>query len=1661
MTYSEYYEQWKKQKNGNNAQEVSTTQNSSNVNIKKNTATPQTTYSDYYKQWKERWTKSRAQEEEKARKLAPVKNVVNRFLNAGESASEGIKQGTLNRITDVTNRGKYIGKNLEVGTLQGTAGIPQAILTESANEMRKGQEKDANGILNQIGKAIVNNRANNVIDDTIRITKSDLDTIKNKDKNLWKKLVGITTNHVSESAKMVTPGYSTFSALNQATGKIAPQASDIALDINQKISAPIKYLQQQLAEEGQNYDGVTRTLGEGANVIGNMAPSIATSAITKNPEMALGVMGLSAKGQSTKEALDKGANLDEAVKIGDTKGLVEVGTELATGGAKIFGGGTTAEQALRKQIKDKVGSKVLQAVANTGLDIAGEGLEETVSDIVDTAIDKGTTDPNASYSLKDWGKTQGITALTTLALNGLGIGGNAITQRINNIATAPIQQTQNQPTAPVNTLNQQQNQTVQNRNMEQIKIDSENFSRQIDDVKNGTFPQKDMLTLGKTPQALIDIGLPDLPITMTQRHLDTIMNESGKYKNANYHGLGEEIVKQLPEAINNPLDIVKSNTKDDSVVLTTYLADKQGRPVIASIKIDGTGRVNDIMIDTNVMTSAYGRNNYDKFMQDNIKNGNLLYDIDRGVIKKVTGARLQLPRTSNFSTNDGSFVNNSIPQNTDNVNNTTINNNYAQNIQNDTQIQENKTLNPTEISNMKLEDVNTTPVLPKKYYNRGNKESSFYSNITQDSKFLNEELRKEMSNEESIRYYNGITNAETLEKAYNSLSRDGKNATLNWFNKDSKNANAEDIAKGWILLKQYQDAGNYQSAVEVAKKMRDTLSTAGQTVQAANILSRLTPEGMFYYAQSELSEAYNKAVEGKSKKWIDENADKFNLTPQETQTIMDTMKEVSTMEDGREKKIKLAEIQKLVSDKIPPTAGQSIKAWMRISMLLNPKTLNRNFLGNAVVLPVNVGSDFISSGVDKMIAKKTGVRTTGNINVKNYAKGFGKGLFESYDDFRRGINTREIQGNKFEIGEGKSFNDKGIGEALNRLDNVLNFALDAGDRPFYEATFTNSINNQLVLNNTTEVTQDMIDIATNEALQRTWQDDNAYTKTVLDIRKNLNKLNVKGYGLGDVLIPFAKTPANLTKAIVDYSPVGLTKALTLDAKKFTNSLNNGQYSPQLQHKFVQSLGKGMAGSLLYVLGYGLAKSGIASGESDDDKDVKNFMKNSLGISSYSIKIGDKSFTYDWAQPVAVPLAIMTNYVKYSKDNPDAKAIDKAIKSMNIGTEQLLEQSFMESLNTVFNGNGTFLENLSKAVMDLPARAIPTFSKQIADMVDGTQRTSFEYGAPVKSAINSAKSKIPFVSKTLPIARDTFGNEIQKYGGENNLWNVMLNPANVNKGKLSKAGKEIYELYKETGEKNVFPVTAPYYINSKGEKVNMTAEQRSEYQKVTGKYTEKVIKGLLADSDYKKLSNEKKAKLISEIISDSNAKAKYDVLKIDTDDYAKLRKTLQNIDTTTYYDYKFKTKDMKKDIEKTETLINSNYNNKEKSYIYENYIKSKDKEDTISTYDIMKKAGLNINEWLKYEQQEFENDKKDDGTLKGKSVKNSGKEKMINYINSTNMTYEQKLLLTGTGYTLSNSERRTLINYVNNMDTDYSTKIKIFSKIKGITVYKNGQLKLSK
>ena len=983
-----------------------------------------------------------------------------------------------------------------------------------------------------------------------------------------------------------------------------------------------------------------------------------------------------------------------------------------------------------------------------------------------------------------------------------------------------------------------------------------------------------------------------------------------------------------------------------------------------------------------------------------------------------------------------------------------------------------KILNPTEISNLKLEDANTTPELKDKKYKKGTKESNFAENIENDVGFLTEEQKKEILKDDNVKYYAPVTNADTLAKAFNNLNENGQNATYEWYAKPTDNATAEDVATGWILLKQYADKGDTQGMVNVAKKMRDMGTKAGQTVQAFNILSRLTPEGMVAYTQGELQDAYNEMVKGKTKKWIEQHKGDFDLSQEEVAFIMDTMQNLPVENpdtNNYERKVALGQIQKIFTDKIPSEGGK-IKAWMRISMLFNPKTQVRNVAGNVGIVPVNAFSDFLGSKVDAIVAKKTGVRTLGNPNVKSYLKGAGQGLYQSYNDFKLGINTRGIEGSKFEFGEGNSFNNKGLGKALNRTENILNFVMDAGDRAFSQGSFVNSLNNQMVLNGVDTPTQEMIDIATQEALSRTWNDDNEYTRFVLGIRNGLNKVGTKSYGLGDVLIPFAKTPANLTKAIVDYSPVGLVNAIK-EGNNLKNAIETGQFTAMQQHKFVDDLGKALAGTMLYVIGYALAKAGIATGEADDDKDVKNFMKNSLGINSYSIKIGDKSFTYDWAQPVATPIAIMTNLNKVNKENPDASTLEKALNAVNIGTNQIMEQSFMESLNEVLNGNGEITERIQKALLDLPARAVPTFSKQIADLVDSTQRTSFEYGKPLQSSINAVKAKIPFASKTLTPVVDTLGNEVKRYGGENNLFNVFLNPSNMNKGQLSQAGKEIYNVYMQTGDTKVFPVTAPYYINYKGDKITMTSKQKADYQRIAGKYTEEVIKKLLSNDSYNSLTNEEKAEVLTNVVNDSNSKAKKDVLNIENKN--------SNIDLiekigSNYYTFKVDLKnalDKKRqetgketatlnDSESISVLQQGNYSKKEKDLIYKNIINDKD-----DVYDNLKLLDNNslacVDAYFDYKTSDFSNDREDDGTAKGKAITGTGRNKLKNFLNSfsnSELTPMQKLYLVGVNNSsLNANERAKLKKYIYSLNITEEQRKKIESKLKFTTEMSDGTI----
>lgn len=153
------------------------------------------------------------------------------------------------------------------------------------------------------------------------------------------------------------------------------------------------------------------------------------------------------------------------------------------------------------------------------------------------------------------------------------------------------------------------------------------LSKDIDAVLAGTYKDSHVTLLDNTPQILQDIGLVDKPMLITAKHLYTCANESGKYigKDINYHGLGVDFIKQVPQLLESPKLVFRNKGRVNEVVAVVDAKDKQGRQVIVPIKINGKGIQNNQEIEANIVKSIYGRNNFEKYIKENATVKTILY----------------------------------------------------------------------------------------------------------------------------------------------------------------------------------------------------------------------------------------------------------------------------------------------------------------------------------------------------------------------------------------------------------------------------------------------------------------------------------------------------------------------------------------------------------------------------------------------------------------------------------------------------------------------------------------------------------------------------------------------------------------------------------------------------------------------------------------------------------------------------------------------------------------------------------------------------------------------------------------------------------------------------------------------------------------------------
>ncbi len=182
---------------------------------------------------------------------------------------------------------------------------------------------------------------------------------------------------------------------------------------------------------------------------------------------------------------------------------------------------------------------------------------------------------------------------------------------------------------------------------EQKAENEKTFAEQVDEaLQPNNQNQYSALKVCDTPQILLDVGCQQLPMLYTQKHLREAIHPKSK-DNIHWHGLTTEQIKKLPELLENPVMIFDSLSRNDSLVVCVLDTDEDNLPLIVSIKPNGIGTYELEKVDSNFITSVYGRSNFEKHIEQVVNQDKMLYCNKQKSQELFRVSGLQLPKCLN------------------------------------------------------------------------------------------------------------------------------------------------------------------------------------------------------------------------------------------------------------------------------------------------------------------------------------------------------------------------------------------------------------------------------------------------------------------------------------------------------------------------------------------------------------------------------------------------------------------------------------------------------------------------------------------------------------------------------------------------------------------------------------------------------------------------------------------------------------------------------------------------------------------------------------------------------------------------------------------------------------------------------------------------------
>ena len=693
-----------------------------------------------------------------------------------------------------------------------------------------------------------------------------------------------------------------------------------------------------------------------------------------------------------------------------------------------------------------------------------------------------------------------------------------------------------------------------------------------------------------------------------------------------------------------------------------------------------------------------------------------------------------------------------------------------------------------------------------------------------------------------------------------------------------------DIEKAMLLYARFANQKG-QSAQDSASEIMVDLATmaniSGRNLQLFGLMRRMTPEGQLMTVEKTVQRNIeNLQKAGKVKKGHISDID-----PELKQDYLDAAKEAKNADTPQKQKdaankVKQAEDAIYLSEaaKMPTTFKAKWDAWRYMAMMGTVKTNVRNVEGNVSFMPYKSVKDKIGALAENILIPKE-KRTKALIQDSElvaWAKADAK-TEQVRDALKYSAKIGDdVSASKLEENQ-QIFKNKTL-EGYRKLSEKLPAE---GDMLFKNEYYSKSLAGFLKARGysaadvqsgkvNAEILNEARGYAIDEAMKATFNDCNAFSDFVAnDLRyKGDNPFGKALNLLGEGVLPFRRTPANIVARATEYSPIGVAKGVWDAATK----VRSGEMTAATA---IDHISAGLTGTAAMALGYALARGicGVKLTGSDVSEDEKRQGHQEYAL-EFSIDGKEYSYKIDWAAPANLPLFVGANIQKMLEgggSDADVSAFTAFLRGIGNTFEPILALSCMSSLNGLFEA-GRYAEKgealysvVASAATSYLTQGIPSILRQTDQAMQKNKQTTFSNSAdPTIRDMEKTAANIPFIGNLFKTEKvNQWGQKEENGNIAERALNAYVNPGTLKEIDNGPLEQEITRL-NGAQENSVSPRDAGKvisYTDKNGEyheNVRLSDGQYQTFATVQGQNAKRIADGLVQSRDYNALTDKQKA-----------------------------------------------------------------------------------------------------------------------------------------------------------------------------------------------------------